>query len=1417
MAQLRPEVRPAVTSMPVEGFGMQTGGSARRRVVPFDSAMNSYKVTGVPGHTHNASAVCSVLVDNTERSNVPLIINDHFAYSQVNQVAPRYTDSAPVDESNYDRALERGIGEIAIVPENCHQEIREPARAISELRTLVMPKDRRDTLTYVEEVGGFVSQSTGAVPSPEPVYPDVVVDLFHSYELPVATHTVPGNGVAGTGNAARSVGELRFEADPPDEQWYRYDDPAEDDFGEGAGVSFVPFQLVDQPLATVHGKPWNGLVTLQWDPNAKLYFCPAFEATFTRVHESFWDANTVYRSQVHNNFEVAFPRIETTMSKDGQCLFSTRERPLIDAGDANTGYKTIECTVDQSNLLRSIDSSIVKLLVWPFRIATGYSSAIRGPGRGTNFWDRVRNATLVSTTDTVQRGGIANTDAYHALYINNGADPPVKDPNDHRRLQSEVADFFANRHFIFKPAASLPVIHTRNAIEGTSYSMLPVSLDMLGRVFGPVYGLQSDGADYDPDVNDAAVTKGFGFLNAAIQALYDANGHAANVNHNAAWVAAGNYTYGQRVGRRLDTDKLFMRMQDVDDAEAFVRLMVDPATALPRTFVEPGAPINNATITINLIDATTGIDIVPNQSVTVLYQSESHWEAVHTNLRNKETHANTVVRNANTALTAHENNLNSARNGEFPTQNVGNNDPPTEYGVPAPANDAAVAAAVAAVLPQILISLVDAREDREQARARLAQAQSNTSLHESGRNFVFGTTPADDKRSLFVLDDTRLQTTLTSSVIREVNQGPFAFALPCTVRYMFNDRMFSWYVNAAREAAPEDSTLSDIFWGTRGLGLSPDDTADYGDRLQQETASFVTFCEPEEFKDDGATTDIRFDVDMEPLLNLESVFQDFTEGATGAQWKDPANALVNQAASDRRDTEAGRQITVMSVGLIDALEEATNAKAKRTKFDVLVLNADYGSTCIARLAHSDTNALYAEQGNRPLMQVLGNREDVQPLNRDRLSVMTHRRSTAQPVVMTPRFIEHHNNLANSNVLQPAPNSTGANNVNQDILYIGNAHFAFPKNRVVFVITNDTGITHNGAASVPMDDNNRIPPSVFVFETKDCEPVLHFDEFYNFANVMTRVRNVRYYDQGTNRLLPVDKTYWALIMDDHQMGHALNRSWCTLYMPSFDFQDTYFNADPFANIIADSLQTGVVHRSLLRVSQHLCAPLLNPNRRIGCSAPLNYDSLHLPPELRDFRIELRDVDFSFLPGASSATLEALTLYEFNGGNQLAGTQQSLLYMPHFRSFSTTTTGQSFEMHIFSPYGNPSYITAYARSKVRPNEYVKQPLIKTLTISSGTTMKKSNTILEAREHELFHLTQRNVHPRAEYTRSSNQKRQVILLCAEDIGDMGIAEYQKEKRANFTLSGSLDVPATVTVLFIYNNRGLSISNLEIGVVRV
>ena len=111
MAQLRPEVRPDVTNMPVDGFLMQTGGSAKRRVVPFDLAMSSYKVTGVPGHTHNSSAVCSVLVDNTEKSNVAFTIGENFANAKVEHpvndangdLVGRYTDSAAVSESDYAR------------------------------------------------------------------------------------------------------------------------------------------------------------------------------------------------------------------------------------------------------------------------------------------------------------------------------------------------------------------------------------------------------------------------------------------------------------------------------------------------------------------------------------------------------------------------------------------------------------------------------------------------------------------------------------------------------------------------------------------------------------------------------------------------------------------------------------------------------------------------------------------------------------------------------------------------------------------------------------------------------------------------------------------------------------------------------------------------------------------------------------------------------------------------------------------------------------------------------------------------------------------------------------------------------------------------------------------------------------------
>ena len=81
----------------------------------------------------------------------------------------------------------------------------------------------------------------------------------------------------------------------------------------------------------------------------------------------------------------------------------------------------------------------------------------------------------------------------------------------------------------------------------------------------------------------------------------------------------------------------------------------------------------------------------------------------------------------------------------------------------------------------------------------------------------------------------------------------------------------------------------------------------------------------------------------------------------------------------------------------------------------------------------------------------------------------------------------------------------------------------------------------------------------------------------------------------------------------------------------------------------------------------------------------------------------------------------------------------------------------------------------------------------------------------------MTQRNVNPRAGYDRRDYQQRQVVLLSAEDIGMMGVDEYQKEKRSLYRFSGVVDETAVVSVLFVYNNRGILVKGRQLSVVQV
>jgi hypothetical protein len=60
----------------------------------------------------------------------------------------------------------------------------------------------------------------------------------------------------------------------------------------------------------------------------------------------------------------------------------------------------------------------------------------------------------------------------------------------------------------------------------------------------------------------------------------------------------------------------------------------------------------------------------------------------------------------------------------------------------------------------------------------------------------------------------------------------------------------------------------------------------------------------------------------------------------------------------------------------------------------------------------------------------------------------------------------------------------------------------------------------------------------------------------------------------------------------------------------------------------------------------------------------------------------------------------------------------------------------------------------------------------------------------------MTQRNCHTRATYSRSAFNKRQTIMLSAEDVGMMRIKQYQHQKRAVYEVSGKIDMPGTVYV---------------------
>ena len=163
------------------------------------------------------------------------------------------------------------------------------------------------------------------------------------------------------------------------------------------------------------------------------------------------------------------------------------------------------------------------------------------------------------------------------------------------------------------------------------------------------------------------------------------------------------------------------------------------------------------------------------------------------------------------------------------------------------------------------------------------------------------------------------------------------------------------------------------------------------------------------------------------------------------------------------------------------------------------------------------------------------------------------------------------------------------------------------------------------------------------------------------------------------------------------------------------------------------------------------------------------------------------------------------------------------MPEFKLYEVAAPNKRFDQIIYTSNGMPSYVAIYARYNERDaaqNYHYTQPRIESLNIACDTTKRKSNVICDDMgKHQLFHLTMRNVHPASGYNSVAYNRRQIVLLAAEDIGLMSLktSDYQSLRRVRFQFSGVCNMASTVSIVFVYNNRGLEIRGADLKVVRV
>jgi len=1269
-------------------------------------------VSGVPGHTHNASAVASVLCNLERPRGFTHALTDAWADAAVAMHAAEIGDSDPViDEADrFERAIERGVGEITLIPENCHQEIREPTRSIAEVRQLVAPQDKLRTVTYVEEVGGFVNPQTGAKHISD--YPDILVDMLGQRDLNDADLEDP--------NQRYTSKEFLTPVS------IRPDGGSRNANGTGNGYNFVVLQDQgpgnDSVGTLADGSDWNGIVPFRWVQAEKMYRSDPFTVVLRATVEvgpksltaaeaavgefptvvgqtqAEWDAlvaaaiaNQAYPNELIGPLTVTFPSMETTTASNGYCLFIQEhlDATTVLLGATRENGEFYNPVIPLINVTKP-GLQYISLYRWTgppaYRFVVGGDAALPGPHAQVEivpYFEALRNMSAANLALDMRAEFLEFLLVGAAGNGTGGTNWAAGNDNDiavpAKKFHAYFSGFSLQDRREKYPVAGLP----RNSHKGAVW-----------------YPLKNE------------------FPTVAICQQVLAYDGVAPVNGT-----------GQEVVREILDEAGAVSANTWRDSDIQVTMNQQSMT---KTFdagsiVPPGI-------------ASQGEDVVTDWLENDLDNADEGQQAA------EEAQQQALIDAAQAAYDAQVAVIAQAQAGY-------------DFGL----------AANALNLAALLATLQAAQA---QGAALLAALQATQA--ELARIVQLRIPHFDEWYAPRYSYTGKVQFSISSAVNTDFfnpeNLSAFGNAAYINQKMMMVRQRISFYKAGAVQGFHYDGAEAEVTH-TNAISYTPfyhllcDTTGTYG----------VT--EPV----------IRASGTIKNLFELPS-YIDMDDGSAVKDW----HVVGISLPSDEREIYAyanpifqngawGGVTQEQAAVDLAVLADYEGAAFDQTNYvnvvdGVDVINVQAVITALRNESQDIITATYEEF----LTMGAGNALEVlMPL------------AGAVPG-LRPQLIGH-----------TTAGTDGATFIFQDLA------FGFEEPRMFFMSLNNIGHKSH--------DHNQYHPSVYYFLSSDCVTEARQQTVAGVerTHVCTRVTKV-YTWHGT--ILSAVNFH-----AQKNYAHGNMADSCCICQMGPEFQDLWFGEDGsttvFDAIRAESRALGPVFRSQRRISQHLCAPILNPNARLQCSAPLNYETRHLPPELRDFVIRLGNVDWSFLPG--TVTMEPLTLYEFNGGNQAPAAQDNLLHLPQFREGSTSELSDDgkFDFEVYSPYGMPSYIAVFARDTDFSINYKTQPLVTQLSIMCNTTMKKSNTILKADVHQLYHITQRNVHPRAEYDRFDFNKRQVILLRAEDIGLLGLhaSEYQYEKRARFRFQGSVDQVGRVTALLIFNNRGLYVHGKQLSVERI